>query len=350
FGRHLGGDVGIGAEPVDDLAEFVANRQGTGEEPAVLAVLAAQGEGFLPDRTDRHGALHRGAHPDVMVGMMHRTPAQGAHGFQRGAGVVVPALVVPVDAARGVGHPGELAHVVGQGAELLLAGAQGPFRAHALIGGPGPVGHFADEGNVVLEPGARLILQQHQRRAEPALFLQRDAHQALDAPGAQARGLGGGAHVVQHVVDHHQLVVLQVVEEIAVIGEAHALLIDVERALLQYRSMVAYWPPGSMLAKAARLTFSVVPRARTAALAMVRLSGCSRNRSLSPISAAWRCSARCRSSICSSSSALMRNSFCAALRSAVMSRAVPSRRMLPRASTRRRPRLANQRNWLVRLS
>ena len=42
FGGNLGRHVGVGSEPVGNLAEVVANGQRPGEEPAVLAVLAAQ--------------------------------------------------------------------------------------------------------------------------------------------------------------------------------------------------------------------------------------------------------------------------------------------------------------------
>jgi len=231
FGGNLGRHVGVGSEPVGNLAEVVANGQRPGEEPAVLAVLAAQREGLLPDGADGEGTLHRGADPLVMIGMVDRAPTQRAHGLAGGAGVVVPALVVPVDAPGGVGHPGELAHVVGQGAELLFALAQCAFGAHAFVGGPGAVGHFADERNVLVEPGARLLLEQHHHGGDAALLEQWHADDAADQAFGEVLGVAGGAGVVQHVLDDHQFVFLQVVEEVPVIGEIDHLIAAVGTAV-----------------------------------------------------------------------------------------------------------------------
>ena len=53
---------------------------------------------------------------------MYGLPAPAFHLFEGGAGVLVPALVVPEDVAIGVGHPGELRDGVGEDAELFFAG------------------------------------------------------------------------------------------------------------------------------------------------------------------------------------------------------------------------------------
>src|SRR5262245_39760677 len=56
--------------------------------------------------------------------MVHLRPAPTLHLLRQGAGVVVPALVVPVDRAGLVRQPGELTDVVGQLAKPRLALAQ----------------------------------------------------------------------------------------------------------------------------------------------------------------------------------------------------------------------------------
>ena len=50
LGLALLGDVGVGAEPAGDVAFGIAQGDGAGEEPAILAVLAAEGERVLPRR------------------------------------------------------------------------------------------------------------------------------------------------------------------------------------------------------------------------------------------------------------------------------------------------------------
>jgi hypothetical protein len=56
-----------------------------------------------------------------MVGMMNFLPSPALHLFERGAGIVVPTFVVPVDPARLVGGPGKLTDVVGKFAKARLA-------------------------------------------------------------------------------------------------------------------------------------------------------------------------------------------------------------------------------------
>jgi hypothetical protein len=56
-----------------------------------------------------------------MLGVMNFLPSPALHLFERGAGIVVPALVVPVDPARLVGSPGELTDVIGKFAKASFA-------------------------------------------------------------------------------------------------------------------------------------------------------------------------------------------------------------------------------------
>ena len=76
LGGALSGYVGIGAEPQRDLPVGIAYRHGTGKEPAILAVLAAQREGVFPKLA---------AVPGVGDAFQHAIPVVGfdpAAGFQ----------------------------------------------------------------------------------------------------------------------------------------------------------------------------------------------------------------------------------------------------------------------------
>jgi hypothetical protein len=79
---------------------------------------------------------------------MHVAPAPAAHLLGRGAGVVVPAPVEPLDGAVGLGDPGELGDALGKGAELLL-----PLAQRGL--GPPPAQILAD----LLAQGRRAVAQ-----------------------------------------------------------------------------------------------------------------------------------------------------------------------------------------------
>jgi len=59
-----------------------------------------------------------------MVGVMDFLPTPALHLFKSGSGVVVPALVVPVNPTGMVGRPCELADVIGKFAETRLTFAQ----------------------------------------------------------------------------------------------------------------------------------------------------------------------------------------------------------------------------------
>ena len=100
LGFDLLGDVGVGAEPANNVAGLVADRQSAREEPAVGAVAAAQGKRVLP------GVPVSKLLPDVrddtmeMVGMVQLLPSPPLHLFMRRSGIVVPTLVVPISTSR----------------------------------------------------------------------------------------------------------------------------------------------------------------------------------------------------------------------------------------------------------
>ena len=87
--------------------------------------MAAQRECILPILAGRNGG--RQALGDT-VGerrVMHLFPARADHARSREAGIIEPALVVPIDGARAVGQPAELGQVVGQRDQVEIIGQFG---------------------------------------------------------------------------------------------------------------------------------------------------------------------------------------------------------------------------------
>jgi hypothetical protein len=120
-GFELFGDICIRSEPADDIAFGVLDRQRAGQKPAILAGLAAERECVLPRLACLEGVSDALDDPVHVIGVVHFLPAPALHLLERGAGVLVPALVVPEDPTAGVGHPGELGNAVCQRAKATLA-------------------------------------------------------------------------------------------------------------------------------------------------------------------------------------------------------------------------------------
>ena len=123
------GDVGVGTQPALYLTLGVLDRHGARQEPAVAAVAGTQLEGVLEHVAAGSRLPRAFDHPRHVLGVQHARPVRLQHRFGRHAGVVEPALVVPIDVAARIGRPGELRHVVGQGAEAFLAVLQGDVDA-----------------------------------------------------------------------------------------------------------------------------------------------------------------------------------------------------------------------------
>ena len=113
-------------------AGLIADWQSTREKPAVAAIATAQRECVLPGRPGLEALADPLHHTVDVIGMVHLLPAPPLHLFERRAGVVVPALVVPVDPTRPVGGPGKLTDVVGKLAEARFALAQRCFSSAPL--------------------------------------------------------------------------------------------------------------------------------------------------------------------------------------------------------------------------
>src|SRR5262247_2048890 len=88
------------------------------------AFSASQGERILPGRAALETLPHALEDAPEMLGVVNALPTPALHLFGRCSRVVVPAFVIPVSAARRVGHPGERTHVVGKIAKARLAFAQ----------------------------------------------------------------------------------------------------------------------------------------------------------------------------------------------------------------------------------
>jgi hypothetical protein len=122
------GDVGIGAEPANDPAVSVADRQRARQEPAILS----NRESVFPGLTAHEAHLDLRQHLVRMVGMDRDPPAAGRHVGQTCPGVVEPALVEPVGQAFRIDHPGELTHVICQRAEFGFAFRKLRLAHHAI--------------------------------------------------------------------------------------------------------------------------------------------------------------------------------------------------------------------------
>ena len=112
------GDIGVGAVPAHDGAVRAADRLGHRQEPAVPAVPAPQGEGVLPRLARRDAGGKTLGRALQVIGVVQLAPAVIGHLGGRGAGVVVPAAIVPDEVAVGLRDPGELGQRVGEVAEI----------------------------------------------------------------------------------------------------------------------------------------------------------------------------------------------------------------------------------------
>ena len=93
FGTLLVFDVGIGAVPFDDVAEFVTQRLGTAQEPAIFAVRSADAFDVLVGSPGFHGDAPLVRHSCALVRMHHVDPFGALEIIQRKADF----LPAPVD-------------------------------------------------------------------------------------------------------------------------------------------------------------------------------------------------------------------------------------------------------------
>ena len=127
-------DVGGGAEPLDDLAVFVAHRDRPAQVPAVGAVLTATDAQFrVRARVGLDGGAHAVGRAPPVVGMHRRQPAAVAGILQGHPRVLVEAAVEIVDAAVGPRRPDDLRHAVGGEAVALHGAGEFVLSAAAVL-------------------------------------------------------------------------------------------------------------------------------------------------------------------------------------------------------------------------
>ena len=129
-------DVGIGADPADDLAFVVAHRHGPRQEPAIDAIGAPKPEFDLVRRSagDRFapGLSCKGQ----VFRMDDRCPSLAVQRSGLRAGIFINAAVEPVQLPVRLACPGVIRYRLRQGAKLSLALAQ-QFFGLALLGNIG---------------------------------------------------------------------------------------------------------------------------------------------------------------------------------------------------------------------
>src|SRR5262245_57375164 len=132
-------DVGVGAKPADDFARFVADGLCAREKPTVVAIASTQRKYIFPRLVTLEAFSDVPENAFEMIGVVQFLPTKALHLFERGSGIIIPPLVVPISPAFRVGCPGKLADVLGEFAEScfafsqrMLAGREHGFSALAL--------------------------------------------------------------------------------------------------------------------------------------------------------------------------------------------------------------------------
>ena len=116
------GHVGIGADPAPDRPIRVPHRLGARQEPAPHAVVPAQRERVLPLLARLEAMGEPGHDPVDLRRVVHPLPAPALHLVEVEAGVLHPALVIPVDRPVRGGEPAELRQLVGERHEVVEVG------------------------------------------------------------------------------------------------------------------------------------------------------------------------------------------------------------------------------------
>ena len=196
-------DIGTGAEPAQQLFA-AAHRIGAREKPAVPAVAATDRELHFKRRTSVQGRFPALQHLRQEMRVVGRIPAVAGHLVGRGAGIVMPALVVPGHGAVEIGDPGQLRNRVGQRAQVFFALAQAVFGRLALADivdmggqaiGAGKDAHFQPAPQRRMEQFETAALLQ--RHGAPVLRFQfRAQHVGAGLPQVAA-GQGGAPGVLR---------------------------------------------------------------------------------------------------------------------------------------------------------
>ena len=112
--------VRIRPAPAQHAARGILQRKGAREEPAVAAIRRAQWEIHFKRLAGGDRGLPAFDHRRQHFRIMHPLPAPSLHLLRRGARVVEPPLIIPIDEPIGFRNPRELRNRVHHRAELLL--------------------------------------------------------------------------------------------------------------------------------------------------------------------------------------------------------------------------------------
>ncbi len=219
LGFELGADVGIGAEPANQLSGFVAYRLGAGQERAVEAIGGAkQVDPFPRDARSPSGGHFRDGIVHL-VRVMDRAPAPALHRCEVGAGVGIPAPVVPEHASVRVGHPGQLVDILDESLELAGLGKQLLLGAPPLDRHAGAMRDLTEEGQILGRPLPGGFVIDIQQGHQTLLLGDRHVDEGLGADPLEGGGTRPRALVLLRVADDSCLAAFQIVYIRAVVAE-----------------------------------------------------------------------------------------------------------------------------------
>ena len=115
------GNIGVSAEPARHLALCIEDWKRTRKKPSVFTGLTAQRKGVLPGLAGSKCNLDPFNHSVDLIRVMDLLPTPSFHLLERGAGVIVPPVVIPKNVTFTVSHPGELGYRVCESPELPLS-------------------------------------------------------------------------------------------------------------------------------------------------------------------------------------------------------------------------------------
>src|SRR5579884_1027862 len=120
FGIDLLAYVGVGPKPADHIAGIILHRHAASEKRTEAPIRAAQRKHHLEWLAGCDRGTPAFENGRETLGIVNRLPAPTRHRFSRRACVLVPPLVVPVDPAVRLCHPGKLRHGIGQLSEFVF--------------------------------------------------------------------------------------------------------------------------------------------------------------------------------------------------------------------------------------
>ena len=125
-------DIGVGADPADDLAMLVARRHRAGKKPTIGAVGTAQAEFNFISLAGADRLRPAGDRARNIVGVNDLAPFVAVEFPRTGARIFVDARIEPVQQSVGPRGPDMMRHGLGEGTEFRFALPQRLLRDHLL--------------------------------------------------------------------------------------------------------------------------------------------------------------------------------------------------------------------------